>query len=117
MTGLRYWKLRFQGLRPKWLDVLALEKLEIGVRNFGESLNLSKLPYVADCFTVVPNTPPSPNQHPVFSHVQADKWLVALYDFRSPNRPISVFVSRYTWYECTAGREKQSKNLIDKTYS
>ena len=31
-------------------------------------------------------------------------------------RPISVFVSRYTWYECT-GREKQSKNLIEKTYS
>ena len=25
------------------------------------------------CFTVVPNTPPSPNQHPVFSHVEADK--------------------------------------------
>ena len=31
--------------------------------------------------------------------------------------PISVFVSRYTWYECAAGREKQSKNLIEKTYS
>ena len=31
--------------------------------------------------------------------------------------PISVFVSRYTWYECAAGREKQSQNLIEKTYS
>ena len=31
----------------------------------------SKLP--RPCFTVVPNTPPSPNQHPVFSHVEADK--------------------------------------------
>ena len=30
--------------------------------------------------------------------------------------PISVFVSRYTWYECAAGREKQSKNLIENTY-
>ena len=30
--------------------------------------------------------------------------------------PISVFVSRYTWYKCAAGREKQSKNLIEKTY-
>ena len=30
--------------------------------------------------------------------------------------PISVFVSRYTWYECAAGREKQSQNLIEKTY-
>ena len=27
--------------------------------------------------------------------------------------PISVFVSRYTWYECAAGREKQGKNLIE----
>ena len=31
--------------------------------------------------------------------------------------PISVFVSRYTWYEYAAGREKQSQNLIEKTYS
>ena len=31
--------------------------------------------------------------------------------------PISVFVSKYTWYECAAGREKQSQNLIEKTYS
>ena len=31
--------------------------------------------------------------------------------------PISVFVSRYTWYECAAGRKKQSQNLIEKTYS
>ena len=28
--------------------------------------------------------------------------------------PISVFVSRYTWYECAAGREKQCQNLIEK---
>ena len=31
--------------------------------------------------------------------------------------PISVFVSTYTWYEFAAGREKQSQNLIEKTYS
>ena len=28
--------------------------------------------------------------------------------------PISVFVSRYTWYECAAGKEKQSQNFIEK---
>ena len=41
--------------------------LEVSIRTQALIANKS------GCFTVVPNTPPSPNQHPVFSHVEADK--------------------------------------------
>ena len=68
------------------------------------------------CCTVLPKTPPSPNQHRVIRSRVADNKLAraaaswATKYHLSAQGLINGFVSRYTWYDWAAGAERCSQN-------